>query len=332
MASFFMHCALLLCSLFLLSSPHLSLSFLSLSPSFLSRSPCHDVYLLSAFLSPPSPPDEEDEDTRCAPPMLRGRGEEGREEGGNWGREGGRERGEKEGGKEGRKRREGEGGGGGERETREREREREGASGCSSSSGPGGELPSPGCSAETSMGGCVGSHHDSSGSLNENSDGTGGNLQGLSASFTAYQLGFLEGGLCVCECARARVCVLGGLPLGFLHVVLAGGLLYLPPDIRARLNRGDRQGSPPRVSPSTQRASKRQNDGSSARYFTNWEIFNVRRCLPLFFAVDWASRLKRSLVSLLASLHDKYGSQTAMACKRERDSLTWIRSRHCECF
>lgn len=28
--------------------------------------------------------------------------------------------------------------------------------------------------SETSMGGCVGSHHDSSGSLNENSDGTGG--------------------------------------------------------------------------------------------------------------------------------------------------------------
>lgn len=45
--------------------------------------------------------------------------------------------------------------------------------------GPGGELPNPGCSAETSMGGCVGSHHDSSGSLNENSDGTGGNLTGL---------------------------------------------------------------------------------------------------------------------------------------------------------
>lgn len=51
-----------------------------------------------------------------------------------------------------------------------------GDSGCSCSCGPGGELPSPGCSAETSMGGCVGSHHDSSGSLNENSDGTGGNL------------------------------------------------------------------------------------------------------------------------------------------------------------
>lgn len=48
--------------------------------------------------------------------------------------------------------------------------------GCSCSCGPGGELPSPGCSAETSMGGCVGSHHDSSGSLNENSDGTGGNF------------------------------------------------------------------------------------------------------------------------------------------------------------
>ncbi|KAK7925887.1 hypothetical protein WMY93_008197 [Mugilogobius chulae] len=38
-----------------------------------------------------------------------------------------------------------------------------------------GELPKrPGCFAKTSMGGCVGSHHDSTGSLNENSDGTGG--------------------------------------------------------------------------------------------------------------------------------------------------------------
>ena len=76
----------------------------------------------------------------------------------------------------------------GEREReRERERARErggGVSGCSSSCGPGGELPSPGCSAETSMGGCVGSHHDSSGSLNENSDGTGGNL---STSFQRLQ-------------------------------------------------------------------------------------------------------------------------------------------------
>ncbi|KAF3841035.1 hypothetical protein F7725_006897 [Dissostichus mawsoni] len=53
------------------------------------------------------------------------------------------------------------------------ERRERGAGRCSSSCGPGGELPSPGCSAETSMGGCVGSHHDSSGSLNENSDGTG---------------------------------------------------------------------------------------------------------------------------------------------------------------
>lgn len=58
----------------------------------------------------------------------------------------------------------------------ERRTKKGGDSGCSCSCGPGGELPSPGCSAETSMGGCVGSHHDSSGSLNENSDGTGGNL------------------------------------------------------------------------------------------------------------------------------------------------------------
>lgn len=33
---------------------------------------------------------------------------------------------------------------------------------------------------KTSMGGCVGSHHDSSGSLNENSDGTGGRKQSIS--------------------------------------------------------------------------------------------------------------------------------------------------------
>ena len=35
-------------------------------------------------------------------------------------------------------------------------------------------VASRGCAVGTSMGGCVGSHHDSSGSLNENSDGTGG--------------------------------------------------------------------------------------------------------------------------------------------------------------
>lgn len=96
--------------------------------------------------------------------MLRGRGEGG--EGRSKGRTGGNEARGKEGREEGKWR-------GEERKTGE------GVSGCSSSCGPGGELPSPGCSAETSMGGCVGSHHDSSGSLNENSDGTGGNLQGL---------------------------------------------------------------------------------------------------------------------------------------------------------
>lgn len=61
-----------------------------------------------------------------------------------------------------------------------------GGSGCSCSCGPGGELPSPGCSAETSMGGCVGSHHDSSGSLNENSDGTGGNLATCFGVFSSF--------------------------------------------------------------------------------------------------------------------------------------------------
>lgn len=67
---------------------------------------------------------------------------------------------------------------GGKDVRRGRRRNRRGASSSSSSSrcswscGPRGELPNPGCS-HTSMGGCVGSHHDSSGSLNENSDGTG---------------------------------------------------------------------------------------------------------------------------------------------------------------
>lgn len=76
-----------------------------------------------------------------------------------------------------------------------------GASGCSCSCGPGGELPSPGCSAETSMGGCVGSHHDSSGSLNENSDGTGGNSAFCRVFFPAL---FCNGGClqvpCVLSC------------------------------------------------------------------------------------------------------------------------------------
>lgn len=85
------------------------------------------------------------------------------------------------------RREEGRKGGEGGREREKRDR----GSGCSCSCGPGGELPSPGCSAETSMGGCVGSHHDSSGSLNENSDGTGGNLRGLSTSFIGQKLAFL---------------------------------------------------------------------------------------------------------------------------------------------
>lgn len=84
--------------------------------------------------------------------------------------------------------------------------EKGGDSGCSCSCGPGGELPSPGCSAETSMGGCVGSHHDSSGSLNENSDGTGGNL---ATCFGVFSFFFLH----------------QWLPLGSLPAVLSGGPL-----------------------------------------------------------------------------------------------------------
>lgn len=104
------------------------------------------------------------------------------------------------GGQEGRK-------GGGEGKGREGEGVKKengggwGASGCSCSCGPGGELPSPGCSAETSMGGCVGSHHDSSGSLNENSDGTGGNSAFCRVFFPAL---FCNGGClqvpCVLSC------------------------------------------------------------------------------------------------------------------------------------
>lgn len=82
--------------------------------------------------------------------------------------------------------------------SRKKEREtdgEEGVGGCSSSCGPGGELPNSGCSAETSMGGCVGSHHDSSGSLNENSDGTGGNLTG-SYGLVRGRFGCLKGFPC----------------------------------------------------------------------------------------------------------------------------------------
>lgn len=109
---------------------------------------------------------------------------ERREEGRRKGRKGGSGEQGKDGREGGRKERRG-----GEGEKRER-----GASRCSSNCGPGGELPSPGYSAETSMGGCVGSHHDSSGSLNENSDGTGGNFRGILAPLDAYKVGFLEEG------------------------------------------------------------------------------------------------------------------------------------------
>lgn len=84
-----------------------------------------------------------------------------------------------------------------------------GASRCSSLAvGRGWATKNPGCSAKTSMGGCVGSHHDSSGSLNENSDGTGGNLTGSSAAFGGWEGVYLS-----------------GLPLGFLGMLsfLAGG-------------------------------------------------------------------------------------------------------------
>ena len=88
----------------------------------------------------------------------------------------------------------------------ERRTKKGGDSGCSCSCGPGGELPSPGCSAETSMGGCVGSHHDSSGSLNENSDGTGGNSANC---FGVFSLSFSY----------------QGLPLGSLPAVRSKGPL-----------------------------------------------------------------------------------------------------------
>lgn len=161
--------SLLLCSLFLLSIP---VSF-SILHSLLG----HLVTMGASprFFSPPSL------NMKMIPAALRRCWEEegraiGRQETRGEERRGGRKEGNK---------------GRGKSEKNERERERgRGGFGCSCSCGPGGELPSPGCSAETSMGGCVGSHHDSSGSLNENSDGTGGNLRGSSAPFTACERGF----------------------------------------------------------------------------------------------------------------------------------------------
>lgn len=71
------------------------------------------------------------------------------------------------------------------------------------------------------MGGCVGSHHDSSGSLNENSDGTGGNLRGLVEPTKDY-VSVEECFACVLAVfARFSDCFLQS----FLHVVL----LFVPP-------------------------------------------------------------------------------------------------------
>lgn len=99
--------------------------------------------------------------------------------------------------------------------SKERETERRGVGGCSSSCGPGGELPNPGCSAETSMGGCVGSHHDSSGSLNENSDGTGGNLAG-SYSLVSGRFGCLMG------FPLQAFCMLSWLEVSFPAIIISG--------------------------------------------------------------------------------------------------------------
>ncbi|MEQ2200929.1 Ubiquitin domain-containing protein 2 [Xenoophorus captivus] len=73
------------------------------------------------------------------------------------------------------------------------------------------------------MGGCVGSHHDSSGSLNENSDGTGGNLAGSH--------GVVSG---------KPGCLKGFPPTGFVHAVLAGGLLSCHYNIRSQTGASDR--------------------------------------------------------------------------------------------
>lgn len=188
-----------------------------------------------------------------------------------WEKEGRRTQGERE-RREETRRKERTGGRKGGEGGREREK-RDRGSGCSCSCGPGGELPSPGCSAETSMGGCVGSHHDSSGSLNENSDGTGGNLRGLSTSFIGHKLAFL---------------------FSFFFLRRASSRLpaccpdwrssSLPFNIRARQSR--RQTA---VLPGVSLHApglKTANDASSALYFTKWETLTVPVCLPLFFGVD----------------------------------------------
>lgn len=160
-----------------------------------------------------------------------------------WEKEGRRTQGERE-RREETRRKERTGGRKGGEGGREREK-RDRGSGCSCSCGPGGELPSPGCSAETSMGGCVGSHHDSSGSLNENSDGTGGNLRGLSTSFIGHKLAFLF-----------FLFFYEGLPPGSLHVVLTGGLL--PFLLISEPDRAEDRQQSCRVSPSMHLALKRQ--------------------------------------------------------------------------
>lgn len=82
----------------------------------------------------------------------------------------------------------------------------------------------------------------------------------------------------------------------------------------------DRQGSPPEyVAP---HGGPRGDKCPLAR--TSWTggTFTERRCSLCSF--HQANRLKRSIVSLLASLHNKYGSQTAMACKHtHRGATVW---------
>ena len=244
----------------LFSLPHSSLGHLASLPPPPPLSLTH-----SAF------PTEEEDDARCNPKERRKR--VGRKEARGGNEEKGKGREGKRGGVKERER---------EREKeREREREEEGSLDVARAVGRGGELPSPGCSAETSMGGCVGSHHDSSGSLNENSDGTGGNL--LICVF------FGAGG--------GKRGVEGSLPLGLSACCPAWLLLPLlwwrrwrwrrgslfpspqsePDRAGDRARRARRARSPPRA-PSPPRAA-----GPGATPDRPGGVFTLRRCLPLFF-------------------------------------------------
>lgn len=82
---------------------------------------------------------------------------------------------------------------------------RTGAAGCSSRCGPGGWAAwAQAAAPQPSMGGCVGSHHDSSGSLNENSDGTGGKL--ARPCRADHRMRVSGGGFCLCACGGCPLC------------------------------------------------------------------------------------------------------------------------------